>query len=235
MVDATKFQNNEKKSIIRTDGHSFELSRYNCRLSYNIKSGEGQLLFGVFVNEFQLSLWDAVMEVFIGLIHVLSGTGILMHAACVATETGGWLIPGKSGSGKSTIASDFPASSVINDEKILVTFDENMALACDVPLYVPYRGEAYSTRLQGIIFLERLRHNAIQLEKTKPFSAVQIAQNLLFHTLPTGYCFIEQEKGVWLEKLLLVCTRFASMIPGKLLMWEDDLLIKVNNALKNIY
>ncbi|MBC8478548.1 hypothetical protein H8D51_03285 [bacterium] len=231
IIDEKGVKRSDNQVIVHTDGKSYELSRYNCKLTYDVESGYGRLLFGFFVGEFQLSLWNALMEVLIGMSHILSETGVLVHAAGMETRTGGWLIPGKSGAGKSTLVTSFPSSSVINDEKILVRIDGKAVLASDVPLQVPYRGQAHRTALKGIMFLDRLEEQDVWSENTVDLDAVQTTRNLLMHVLPPNYYIPEKEKGIWLKKVLVVCARIASLVPGCSLSWKENLLSRAESFL----
>jgi len=221
----------EKKcpAIIHTDGTTLEFKRPTCRLSFNVKSGYGTIRFGVYVDDIQVSLWDTLLEVFIGVSHVLMDNGLLVHSAGLKLSQKGWLLPGKSGSGKSTVAGTFPAPSVLNDEKNVIAMSRETPLLHDVPLSVHLRGEALRVPLAGILFLHRLEKNRRQAQAEGIFSqpAVAIARNLLSHVLPPIGLFSETTRDIWLEKVLAVCADVASRVSGYRLCWNDELVSTV--------
>jgi hypothetical protein len=209
--------------VLDTRSPAFEFSSPAYHLVYDIVKKQGQVVFKPSRPGTELSLLNTVLEVFIGVKHVLSGTGILIHAAAVKSEQSGWIFPGRSGAGKTTLAKSFPDEALVNDETVLIRLNDNGGVsAWNVPLMVPLRGKVKTFDLAGIVFLERHESPLPGEAQAQALSPARIAARLIPHTLPPSMMFCHGSRDAWLEQVLTVCINLASSRPGFLLPWYSE-------------
>jgi len=110
-----------------------------------------------------------------------SGEGMIAHAAAAADERGrGFLMPGKSGAGKSTMARLWHETGegfVINDDRVLVLSDNGKYTLYSTPWHGEF-SDYFSRRpakcpLSAILSLKKARGNTVKpLSKTGAFAGI---------------------------------------------------------------
>jgi len=102
--------------------------------------------------------------------------GFLLHAASVVRDGRAYIFAGRSGAGKSTVASLSPAGSVLTDEISLLRHSDGRWQAFGTPFWGEFRAAGMNRHfpIAGIYFLTQDRH-----DRFEPLSTKQILRALL--------------------------------------------------------
>ena len=112
---------------------------------------------------------------------LLPKRGFLLHAATILRGGRAFIFAGRSGAGKSTVASLAPAGSVFTDEISLVCEESREWRAFGTPFWGEFRAEGKQAHAQaaGIFQLVQAPHNRV--ERLSPTNAVRmLLPNVLF-------------------------------------------------------
>lgn len=105
--------------------------------------------------------------------HLLSFSGLLMHASCVEKDGGAYLFSAKSGTGKSTHTAlwlkAFQNARIINDDKPALRKIDGRFCACGTPFSGKFDiSENVQIPVRALVFLQRGEGNSIEpLEASK--------------------------------------------------------------------
>jgi len=123
-------------------------------------------------NEYAL---DSLMRMFLSW-ELLSHNGFLLHAASVLRNGRAYIFVGKSGAGKSTVASLSPAGSVLTDEISLLQRNNGEWRAFGTPFWGEFRAAGHNTSapVAGVFQLKKAREN-----RTKPLDGAALLRALL--------------------------------------------------------
>jgi hypothetical protein len=112
---------------------------------------------------------------------LLPQRGFLLHAATITRGGRGYVFVGRSGAGKSTVASLSPAGSVLTDEISLLRRDGNNWFAYGTPFWGEFRADGANLRvpLEGVFSL--VQADVHRVEPLSPKQAVRaLLPNVLF-------------------------------------------------------
>jgi hypothetical protein len=139
--------------------------------------------------------------------------GFLLHAATVIRNGKAYVFTGRSGAGKSTIASLSPAGSVLTDEISLLRFENGQWRAYGTPFWGEFRaaGSNTSAPVKGIFRLLQAAENRVT-----PLRPVEMLRALLPNVL---FFSAESEAN---RRLLEILGRTAESIPSYELAFRKD-------------
>lgn len=142
---------------------------------------------------------------------LLNRTGFLLHAATVVREGRAYVFAGKSGAGKSTVASLSPPGSVLTDEISLVRRESGLWRAYGTPFWGEFRaaGSNTSAPVAGILKLAQAKANECQ-----PLGRVE-----LFRVLMTNILFFSKTAEDH-QRLLEIAGAAAEEIRGAVLRFQ---------------
>ena len=102
---------------------------------------------------------------------LLPRRGFLLHAASVVRDGRAYIFAGRSGAGKSTVASLSPAGSVLTDEISLLRCSDGCWQAYGTPFWGEFRAAGMNRHfpVAGIYFLTQDRQNRFEPLSTKQF------------------------------------------------------------------
>ena len=131
--------------------------------------------------------------------------GFLLHAATVIRAGRAYVCAGRSGAGKSTVASLSPQGSVLTDEISLLRREDGIWHAYGTPFWGEFRAEGKnaSAPASGIFRLTQALENEL-----KPLRAAELLRSLLPNTL-----FFSPDRDAN-ARLLEILGAAASEIPG---------------------
>jgi hypothetical protein len=151
--------------------------RVQCKFSY--KLDDASLDLGASGAEFhgvrhEYAL-DSLLRILLSAV-LLPGRGFLLHAASVVRDGRAYVFVGRSGAGKSTVASLSPEGSVLTDEISLLRYLDGRWQAFGTPFWGEFRAAGMNRHfpIAGIYFLRQDRH-----DRFEPLSAKQIVRALL--------------------------------------------------------
>ncbi len=153
----------------RGDGKGFSVAEGLIEGKYSPKSGEGELVVqsiimeGNFARIFEQILYQA----FWSAVRRKGLSALLIHSSAVVRNGKGYIFTGRSGSGKSTIASLCAGSKVLNDEIALIDLSGEQAIVSDTP----FNG-LFPDKVEGSAPL-----SAVLLLKQAPFHRVARASS----------------------------------------------------------
>lgn len=151
-------------------------------------------------NEYGL---DSLLRVLLS--HVLlRRRGFLLHAATMVSKGRAYVFMGRSGAGKSTVASLSPAGSVLTDEVSLIRFVHGAWRAFGTPFWGEFRaaGQNISVPLAGIFSLVQAAENLRTPLFPKPALTALLANTLFFSS-------VREDR----EKLLGIQSELLSTVP----------------------
>jgi hypothetical protein len=113
---------------------------------------------------------------------LLPRAGFLLHAATVVRDGRAYLFTGKSGVGKSTVASLAPEGSVLTDELSLVRREDGVWRAYGTPFWGEFRAGDSNTSapIAGIFRLVQARENRVTLLRPVEFLRAMMGNVLFF-------------------------------------------------------
>ncbi|MGH9714371.1 MAG: hypothetical protein ACRD5M_13825 [Candidatus Acidiferrales bacterium] len=131
--------------------------------------------------------------------------GFLLHAASVVRNGRAYIFAGRSGAGKSTVASLSPAGTVLTDEISLLRYSDGCWQAYGTPFWGEFRAAGMNRRypIAGIYFLTQDRQ-----DRFEPLSAKEILRALL----PCVLFFTSEKRAN--EALLSTLLEIVERVPG---------------------
>lgn len=139
--------------------------------------------------------------------------GFLLHAAAVVNEGRAYVFTGKSGAGKSTVASLSPKGSVLTDEISLLKFVDEGWHAFGTPFWGEFHAEGANVQapIAGLYFLRQALEDRVERLSTRE-SLRAMLPNVLF--------FSREHHTT--EDLLCLLSEFVSSIPCYRLFFRKD-------------
>jgi hypothetical protein len=146
--------------VVARDGapDRFDLSRYDFRGTVDL----GRRVVDVTIVEADELTLDSLLRVALTLV-LLPARGLLVHAASLARDGRGYLFPGVSGAGKTTLARLTPDATLLSDELSIVTIGSDGPALYGTPFWgeLARAGEAATAPLVGIYFPRQASHHAL--------------------------------------------------------------------------
>lgn len=135
----------------------FDLSRYDFRGTLDL----GRRALDVTIAEAHELTLDSLLRVALTLA-LLPARGLLVHAASLARDGRGYLFPGVSGAGKTTLTRLSPEATLLSDELSIVTTGDDLALH-GTPFWgeLARAGAPASAPLAGIYFPRQASRHAV--------------------------------------------------------------------------
>lgn len=139
--------------------------------------------------------------------------GFLLHAATVLRGGRAYVFTGKSGAGKSTVASLSPAGSVLTDEISLLKFVDGAWHAFGTPFWGEFRAEGANVHapIVGLYFLKQAPDDRVET-----ISAREALRAMLPNVL-----FFSQDRQMT-ESLLRLLAEFVNAVPCHRLLFRKD-------------
>src|SRR6267142_6748469 len=139
--------------------------------------------------------------------------GFLLHAATVVRDGKAYIFTGRSGAGKSTVASLSPAGTVLTDEISLLRFEDGEWRAYGTPFWGEFRaaGSNSSAPIRGLYRLVQAAKN-----RAKPHRPLEMLRALL----PNVLFFSAESKAN--RRLLEILSHAADSISGYELAFRKD-------------
>jgi hypothetical protein len=166
---------------------------------------------------------EILKDSFLGLIAVLKiifavaaieQDSFFIHAGATCFRGQGWLFPGRSGMGKSTIVKRLVSHVPLSDEMTLVSFEEGKCFIHATPFSseLPSIPKPASAPLKGIFFLD----------KDKAFAKREITSGEALHRLLQNVIVWGQDKKS--ERILSITESIVKSCKSYILNWqlEDD-------------
>jgi hypothetical protein len=146
--------------VVARDGSPdrFDLSRYDFNGSLDL----GRRVADVTIAEPHELTLDSLLRVVLSLA-LVSVPGLLVHAASLVRDGRGYLFPGVSGAGKTTLARLSLDTTLLTDELSIVTTPAPEFRVHGTPFWgeLARAGEAVSAPLAGLYFLRHATHHAV--------------------------------------------------------------------------
>jgi hypothetical protein len=146
--------------VVARDGSPdrFDLSRYDFEGSLDL----GRRVADVTIAEAHELTVDSLLRVMLSLA-LVPASGLLVHAASLVRDGRGYLFPGVSGAGKTTVARLSLDTTLLSDELSIVTAPAAECRVHGTPFWgeLARAGEAGSAPLAGIYFLRHASHHAV--------------------------------------------------------------------------
>ena len=155
---------------------------------------------------------DSLIRIFLSW-KLLNHNGFLLHAATVIRNGKAYIFAGKSGAGKSTVASLSPEGSVLTDEISLLRREGGVWRAHGTPFWGEFRaaGSNTSAPVAGIFRLRQATENRVET----------LGPAVLLRTLLSNILFFSSETGAT-RKLLEIAGHAATEIPGNNLSFRKN-------------
>jgi len=146
---------------------------------------------------------DSLLRILLTVV-LLPRRGFLLHAASIVRDGRAYIFMGRSGAGKSTVASLSPAGSVLTDEISLLRFSEGSWQAYGTPFWGEFRAAGTNSHypVTGIYVLSQATHDRIE-----PLSSKEILRALL----PCVLFFTSQKRAH--ELLLVMLLNLIEQVP----------------------
>jgi len=147
-----------------------------------LRAGSSETRFDGVRNEYAL---DSLLRVLLS--WKLAGcNGFLLHAATVVRNGKAYVFTGRSGAGKSTVASLSPEGSVLTDEISLLRFENGVWRAYGTPFWGEFRaaGSNTSAPVKGIFRLVQAAENRVTTLRPMELLRVLLPNVLFFSAEP---------------------------------------------------
>jgi len=174
-----------------------------------LRAFSNQICFDGVRNQYAL---DSLLRIFLSW-KLLGHHGFLLHAATVIRNKKAYIFTGRSGAGKSTVASLAPEGSVLTDEISLLRREGGIWRAYGTPFWGEFRaaGSNTSAPVAGIFRLLQAAENRVEL--LRPMAMLRtLLPNVLFFSA-------EAEAN---RQLLEILTQAAKEIAGYNLSFRKD-------------
>jgi hypothetical protein len=144
---------------------------------------------------------------------LLPRTGFLLHAATVVHDGRAYIFTGRSGAGKSTVASLAPEGTVLTDELSLVRREDGIWRAYGTPFWGEFRAGDSNTSapIAGIFRLVQAEENRVAPLRPVEFLRAMIGNVLFFSREPADS-----------ERLLDIVSQAAQELRGYSLEFRKD-------------
>ena len=174
---------------------------------YNLNTMEGNLVCEDNVNCFSSFLY------FIYSLSLIEHDGLLIHACSLVNNNQGYIFPGKSGAGKTTIALLSKDCTLLSDEISLIKKINGKFIIFGTPFWgdLAISGENTESQLKGIYFHKKDNKN--YLEEIKPSKILELL-------LPNIVFFVDNQK--FTLKIFNLCMELIENIPGYKLHFLPD-------------
>lgn len=185
-------------------------AKFQCSLEQaRVEASETGARFEGVANEYVL---DSLLRMFLSW-ELLARKGFLLHAATVLRNGRAYIFTGKSGAGKSTVASLSPQGSVLTDEISLLQRKNGSWFAHGTPFWGEFRaaGSNAEAPVAGIFSLVKSPEN-----RAIPMRAAKLARTLL----PNILFFSRKVKDQ--QRLLDIAGAASEEIPGYTLEFRKD-------------
>ena len=147
-------------------------------------------------------------------VSALEQNSLFMHAGATCYNGQGWLFPGRSESGKSTLIKKLVSHTPFSDEMPLVSIDNGRSFIHATPFSseLPIIPKPAFVELKGVMYLE----------KGKPLAKREITPSESLHRLMQNVIIWGQEKKT--EKILSIAESIVKSCKSHILNWqlEDD-------------
>lgn len=155
---------------------------------------------------------DSLVRILLSVLLVRQ-SGFLLHAATVIKAGRAYVFAGKSGAGKSTVASLSPKGSVLTDEISLLKFVDEGWHAFGTPFWGEFRAEGANIHapIAGLYFLSQASEDRVERLSTRE-SLRAMLPNVLF--------FSRERQTT--ENLLCLLSEFVGSIPCYRLFFRKD-------------
>ena len=174
-----------------------------------LRAGSSETRFDGVRNEYAL---DSLLRVLLSW-QLANRTGFLLHAATVIRQGKAYVFTGRSGAGKSTVASLSPEGSVLTDEISLLRFENREWRAYGTPFWGEFRaaGSNTSAPVRGIFRLVQAAENRVVALRPAELLRALLPNVLFFST--------ETEAN---RRLLKILGHAAETISGYELAFRKD-------------
>ena len=155
---------------------------------------------------------DSLLRILLTMV-LLPRRGFLLHAATVVRDGRAYVFTGRSGAGKSTVASLSPAGTVLTDEISLLRFTDGCWQAYGTPFWGEFRaaGQNEHYPIAGIYTLVQSAEDRVESLTTK---------EMIRALLPCVMFFTSRVEAN--EDLLSLLLGFVAQVPGQRLHFRRD-------------
>jgi len=192
------FGESPEVSLDRSKGGS-TIAWHGLSGKFDSRTGEGKLrcpLSPASLNSFLRFVYSLVL---------VKEPGFLVHASSLIRNGKGYVFPGESGAGKTTIAQLSPDSTLLTDDISLVKIVNGEFTAFGTPFWgaLAIGGENISAPITGVYFPIKDRKNCLKRLKPK-----QALERLLPHVV-----FFAKDNE-FSKQLFMLCCDFVTKVPG---------------------
>ncbi len=196
--------------VVERDGgpDRFDLSRYDFAGRLDLARRVADVTLA---EAHELTL-DSLLRVMLSLA-LIPGRGLLVHAASLVREGRGYLFPGVSGAGKTTLARLSADATLLSDELSIVTVGDDGARVHGTPFWgeLARAGEAGAAPLAGIYFPRHAPEHAV----------TPLAERAaLTRILPTVMSFAREPDVV--ARVVALAADLVAHVPGFILDFRRD-------------
>ena len=196
--------------------NSFSANGGNPEFAYDFEAQQGALR--AFAGESQFVgadnpyTLDCLLRILLTWM-LLPRSGFFLHAATVIRDGRAYLFTGKSGAGKSTVASLAPEGSVLTDELSLVRREDGIWRAYGTPFWGEFRAGDSNTSapIAGIFRLVQAENNRVAPLRSVELLRAMIGNVLFFSRQPADS-----------QQLLNIVSRAAQELRGYTLEFRKD-------------
>ena len=201
--------------VLRTDAQSDARPLYSDP-NFSYVLDDASMLLDSFGAEFrgvrhEYAL-DSLLRILLTMV-LLPRRGFLLHAATVVRDGRAYVFTGRSGAGKSTVASLSPAGTVLTDEISLLRFTDGCWQAYGTPFWGEFRaaGQNEHYPIAGIYTLVQSAEDRVEGLTTK---------EMIRALLPCVLFFTSRVEAN--EDLLRLLLGFVAQVPGQRLHFRRD-------------
>lgn len=199
------------------DGGLCRVTESDCsqsRFTYNwqdssLRLEDGNAQFSGVRHEYGL---DSLIRILLSVL-LAPQRGFLLHAATVLRDGRAYVFTGKSGAGKSTVASLSPAGSVLTDEISLLKFTDGDWQAFGTPFWGEFRAEGANVHapIAGLYFLQQATEDRVG----------KVSVHEALRALLPNVLFFSRDRQMT-ESLLRLLAEFVGTVPVYRLFFRRD-------------
>jgi hypothetical protein len=177
---------------------SYNIIWSGLEATFNSETKQGKLVC------VHLARLNSFLRITVSIVLLEQQQGFIVHASSLIRNSKGYVFPGKSGAGKTTITQLSSDSKLLTDEVSLVKKVNGEFKAYGTPFYGEFvkSGENISSSLNKIIFPIKDKENI--LNKIGPFQALELL-------LPNVICYYDNPELK--KKLFELCFEFVNTVP----------------------
>ncbi|UCC88245.1 MAG: hypothetical protein JSV81_02775 [Anaerolineales bacterium] len=159
-------------------GHKILFQRSDFAGCMDIQAGQGRNIFGKNMLPFAVESFLRICYSFLAVEH----GGLLLHSAGVLRGDNGYIFPGQSGTGKSTIASLVTKHErVLSDEMVVVRIRDGQQLVYSTPFYGTNESAEQNIRADLKAAFLPIKDDEVYLKETRPAQALsKLLASVLF-------------------------------------------------------